>query len=213
MTDKRASLSGLIAIGFLILLPVLLLGLILAKLYELLAGWVHLLLDAMPGVIFHSEFIRFLAVVLAIVVLFVTVGVLAETRVGRATGRWLELSLLSRLPFYNTLRVLVAGLAGRKETEAMRPVVVKIDDAGLDQLGFSVETHADGRLTVFLPDTPNPSSGTTVIVPRNRLRDLNVPVGSVLGCLVRWGHGTAKLLERAENRLNDPNRCDNDQFE
>lgn len=206
MTDERASLPSLIASGFVILLPVLLLGLIIAKLYEILAGWLQPVLNAMPGIVFSREATRFLAVIFAIVVLFLAVGALARTRLGRAAGRRVELVLLNRMPFYNALRVLATGVGGQQNVEAMRPVVVTVDEPGLAQLGFVMETHADGCYTVFLPSTPNPASGTTVIVCRERLRDLNVPVPSVLGCLGRWGHGTARLLERADHGLTDPER-------
>ncbi|MEZ4598364.1 MAG: DUF502 domain-containing protein [Syntrophotaleaceae bacterium] len=203
MTDERASLLTLIASGFVILLPVLLLGLIIAKLYEILDGWLHPLLVAMPGIVFKKGSIRFLVVISAIVVLFLAVGALARTRLGQAAGRRVEELLLNRIPFYRALRVLVTGLGGQQDAESMRPVVVTVDVPGLDQLGFVMETHADGSCTVFLPSSPNPGSGTIVIVCRERLRDLDVPVRSVLGCLGRLGHGTGRLLERADQGLRD----------
>lgn len=195
MKPASATFSRLIVNGFVIVLPLLLLGLAFAKLHEIIAGWLQPLLDALPGTIIHDPTGRFLSVVLAILVLFLVVGALAPTRMGRKLGHWLELAMLSRLPFYNMLRTLAGGLAGQTDAAAMRPAIVTVDAPGLQQFGFILEAHADGRFTVFLPSSPNPGSGSTVIVGPDRVQELKVPVRSVLACLGRWGHGATAILQ------------------
>lgn len=192
--DSRSSLLALIGRGFVIVLPLLLLGVVVQILYGIVAGWIHPVLDAMPGIVFQNEAFRFVAVVGVVVVLFLMVGALAGTRLGQSVGRRIELSMLSRLPFYNALRVIVAGLAGRDDAGAMKPVLVTVDEPGLQQFGFLLETHADGRSTVFLPGSPNPGSGSSVIVAPERVQELHISVREVLRCLSRWGHGSAVLL-------------------
>lgn len=178
-----------------ILLPVLLLGLVFAKAYEIIESWLQPLLEVMPGTVFHQPTVRFFAIVLLIAVLFFLTGALARTRMGRATGHWFELAFLSRLPFYNTLRTLAAGLSGQHDADAMRPALVTVDQPGLEQFGLILESHTDGRFTVYLPSSPNPGSGTTVIVSADRVQELDVPVQRMLACLSRWGQGAAALLQ------------------
>jgi uncharacterized membrane protein len=79
----------------------------------------------------------------------------------------------------------------------MQPVLVTVDDPGLVQFGFLLETHPDGHFTVFLPGSPNPGSGTTVIVGSERLETLKMSSTGVLRCLSNFGRGTAALLERS----------------
>jgi uncharacterized membrane protein len=197
--NTRTSLLGLIASGFLIVLPLLLLGLAIGKLHRLLAGWARPLLDAMPGTIFRNPNVRSLAVLLAIAALFLLIGVMARTRLGRSAGRWVELALLSRLPFYNVLRTLTAGLAGQDDAATLKPVLVEMSP-GIHQIGLVIERHTDGRSTVFLPEAPNPGSGNVVFVDPSLLSEIRIPVHKVLQCYARWGHGTAAALETAKGR-------------
>lgn len=183
--------------GFIIALPLLLVGLAVTQFYHFLAGWIRPLLDAMPGTVFHRQSIRFVAVLFGVVMLLLSIGWLARTRIGLATGRWLELALLSRLPFYNTFRTLASGLAGCEDSGHPQAALITVDAPGLDQLGLIVDRFADGRVAVYLPSSPNPGSGTVVIVEASRVRELRVPMRALLQCLGRWGQGTAALLEAA----------------
>lgn len=194
--DLRLSLLALIGRGLVIVLPLLLLGIGIEILYGVIADWIRPVLEAMPGTIFQNVAVRFVAVVGVVILLFLVVGVLAGTRPGQSIGRTIQVSTLNHLPFYNALCAMVAGLAGRGDTAAIKPVLVSVDEPGLQQLGFLLETHADGRSTVFLPGSPNFGSGNTVIVVPERVQELHVSVHAVLGCLSRWGHGSAALLQQ-----------------
>lgn len=192
--SPRSSPLALLGRGFVVVLPLLLLGAVIEILFGIVAGWIRPVLAAMPGTVFQNEAVRFVAVVGIVVLTLLLIGVLAGTRLGQSIGRRIELSVLSRLPFYNALRVMVTGLAGRGYAGAMKPVLVTVDDPGLQQFGFLLETHADGRSTVFLPGSPNPGSGNSMIVAPERLQELHTSASSVLRCLGRWGYGSAALL-------------------
>jgi len=193
MQKIHRSLLLLIAEGFFIALPVLLLGLLLKKLYETLKTFILLLVDALPGKLFHEPIIRGLAVVAGIVVLLMLIGILTHTWMGRAIGRWLEAAFLRRLPFYTLLRNFAMGLAGKEDEQALRTVLVTVKP-GVQQLGLLVEHHADGSGTVFLPSSPNPGSGTVLIVEASLIRELHVPAHKLIKCLSRWGDGTTNVL-------------------
>jgi uncharacterized membrane protein len=193
---------GLLASGFFIALPLLLLGLLIKQIFLVLQGIIQPLLDVLPGTVFKNPTVRFLLVCLAIALLLMLIGLLAQTRMGRAIGGWLESKVLNRIPFYSLLRNLAVGMTGRDDAESLKPVRVTVDVPGLEQWGFIMERHADGSATVFLPSSPNPSSGTVVIVEPARLREVpRVPGRKVLMCLGRWGAGSAALLEK-EERIN-----------
>lgn len=194
MKDEDGSLIGMLVRGFIVALPVLMMGLVIAKGYQLLAGCIRPLLEAMPGTLFHSPAVRFCAVLLAAAGFLLLIGAFSRARIGRATGRWIELALLSRLPLYNTLRTVASGLVGHAEAQSMQPILVTVDVPGLEQLGLIVERCSDGRAVVYLPSSPNPGSGTVVIVDASRMRELHVPMRSLLQCLGRWGNGTVALM-------------------
>lgn len=194
----HTSIAGLLAGGFFIVLPLLLVVLVLQQIFSALQEVIRPLVDALPGKILQHRSVRFLVISLVFVVLMVLVGWVARTRLGQAIGRWLEAKILKHVPFYSLLRNLSSGLAASDDEKSLKPVLVTVDVPGLQQLGFIVERYADGSATVFLPSTPNPSSGTVVVVEPARLRELRVPAKQVFKCLGRWGDGTAALLEMAQ---------------
>lgn len=206
MTPQRfpSILAAVIVRGFVVVLPVLLLGLVIKMLFDIFAGWIHPLLDLMPGTVLKIEAVRFFLVLLMIAFVFLIVGLLAGTQCGQRIGRWIESPLTSHLPFYNALRTMVSGWMGRGDDGKIRPVLVSVDEPGLQQFGLLLDTHADGRCTVFLPSSPNPGSGTTVIATPDRISELDVPVRDVLRCLFRWGHDSGKLLSGTTGRPTEP---------
>jgi uncharacterized membrane protein len=195
-SGQRESIGGLIARGFLIVFPLVLIGLIVQQLFLAFQSALKPVLDIMPGKVLARPSVRFVAVCLALVLLFLLIGLFARTRFGRALGRKLEPGL-NRLPMYSTLRNFASGLARTEGEKPMKAVLVEVDIPGLSQLGLIVERHADRSATVFLPASPNPASGTVVVVVESRIRELDVPMQAVIRCMGRFGTGTAALLEKA----------------
>ncbi|HEX7878540.1 MAG TPA: DUF502 domain-containing protein [Candidatus Eisenbacteria bacterium] len=194
----RETIGSLFARGFYILMPLLLILLIGKKLIEMLQGMFSPVLDRLPGEIIRSATVRFLLLCLLVAAILVLVGFIARRRVGRAIGAWLERRILNKLPFYTHLRGLTTTLASTDHDHSLRTARIEVDIPGLEQLGVIMEYHEDGSATVFLPSAPNPSSGTVVIVARERIRELTIPVRSVVGCMGRYGHGTAAVLKGAD---------------
>jgi uncharacterized membrane protein len=195
MNDDDKSLAGVLVRGMVVALPTLLLAVALIKGYQLVYEGLMPVLNAMPGVVFHSPALRFAAVVVHMTILLLAIGTISRTQLGRKTGRRLELAFLSRLPLYNTLRALASGLSGHEDAQSMKAVLVEVDVPGLQQFGFVVDRLADGRSAVYLPSSPNPGSGSVVIVSAERIKELPVNMRRILSCLGRWGQGTAGLLE------------------
>ena len=193
MQNARTSWFVLIVGGFFVVLPVLLAGLVLEKIYHVLEAVILPLVDALPGEIFHNPVIRGFVIIIAIVALLLLVGLLARTRKGQVIGRWLEARCLNRLPFYAMLRNIASGLAGKEDEKSLRPVIVTVQP-GLQQLGLLVERHADGSGTVFFPSSPNPGSGSVLIVEASLIRELHVPAHRIFNCLSSWGYGTTAVL-------------------
>ena len=196
MKDKDVSISGLITSGFFVVLPVLLAGLMLERIYRILQALLRPVLDLLPGTLFRNPTFRALAVCIALVALLLLVGLMARMRLGRAAGRWLESGILSRIPFYAVLRNLASGMAGSDDERSLRTVLVELTP-GVRQLGLLVERHPDGSSTVFFPESPNPGAGTVFVVEASLIRDVDVPAHRLLRCFNRWGLGMATELTRA----------------
>lgn len=195
MNRQRVSLSRVIGNGLVIIAPILLLGVVIEVMYGILAGWLSPVLNALPGKVLQSEVSRFIAVIVALAVLALLVGGLATTRWGLRAGNWVEVRILRRVPFYNALQLVVAGLSGRRGAQAVQAVLVTVDEPGLQQFGIRMEILADGRSAIFLPGSPNPGSGSVVVVTPDRVQELDMPAREVVRCLSRWGNGSSTLLQ------------------
>jgi uncharacterized membrane protein len=203
MENARTSLIGLIVGGFFIVLPMLLVGLVIEKIYHTLETVVYPMLESLPSEFFHNPLIRGLVIIIAVVALLLLVGLLARTRAGQAIGHRVEAGILNRLPFYAMLRNIASGLAGKEDEKSLRPVMVMVQPE-LQQLGLLVERHADGSGTVFFPFSPNPGSGTVLIVEALLIRELHIPAHRIFNCLSSWGYGaTAVLAPPAVNKSQD----------
>ena len=127
------------------------------------------------------------------------------SRLGQATGRWVERTLLSRVPGYTAVRAIVGGL-----TDASREGVVKCGlltvDPGIEAFVLVIEDHGGDHLTVFIPGSPNPGSGNVQIVRKDLVRMLNVRMTDIGSALQQWGVGSAKVLAKhsAATPVNPP---------
>jgi uncharacterized membrane protein len=69
---------------------------------------------------------------------------------------------------------------------------------GSEIMAFSVERHDDDTVTVFLPSSPAPTSGTLQRMPAGRVREVDVPVKEMFECISRWGVGSGPIFSAAD---------------
>lgn len=118
--------------------------------------------------------------------LLLLVGALVTTFIGRTIVNWGE-TLLEKIPFVRTIyggvKQVVVAVTSQKS--AFRQVVmVEYPRKGIFSLGFvtcegSGEVQeADQRhmVYVFIPTTPNPTSGLLILVPQDELIPLSMTV-------------------------------------
>ena len=80
-----------------------------------------------------------------------------------------------------------ANLVGIEGKHPVRTVVVRFEASV--QLGFLMETLADGRQLVFVPGVPRALVGTLHILAADRVQVLDMPVSTALDILSRLGIG------------------------
>jgi uncharacterized membrane protein len=181
----RTTLVG----GLLFLVPIVVLVAIGGK----ALGLVHKLSDPLaarfPVAAVHTPVL--LAGALLIVVCFV-LGLVALSRPARLGVAWLETRILSKLPGYVFLKGAGESALGL-ETQAPYPLVLaRIEEAW--QFGFLIEQLEGGHLAVFVPDAPNPLSGSVFFMSPERVRRSDIPVAAALKCLRQLGAGSRALL-------------------
>ncbi len=74
------------------------------------------------------------------------------------------------------------------------PSLVETDDGWA--FALLVEREPPGFCTVFLPDSPTPTTGSVRIVEATKVRSLDVSMLNLLACLTRSGTGAGALAGR-----------------
>ena len=178
--------------GVVFLIPVVIFVVLMGKALGIAHGLVdplakHLPIESVGGL----RMARILAVVLVVVVCFAA-GLAARTSLARKLVIALEGTVLSRVPGYELVKSFSLGLLGVEEQQMFPPVLVRFDEAW--QMGFQVEVLDGGMATVFVPDAPNPQSGSIFFVTADRVRPAGISFAAAMKCLKRAGVGFNKQL-------------------
>lgn len=158
--------------------------------------------------------------VLVIVLLCFVSGMLASRSIARRFTLSIEKYLLMLFPRYAIFKEQLSGnIGGEISKNRLKPVCVQLD--GYTRLGFEVErmenilseggqieasesgiseqaataevVHVD-LVTVFLPGSPDPWSGTVINVSPDRVRMIQTPFPDVLGAFEKLGLDSQKIL-------------------
>jgi uncharacterized membrane protein len=179
----------------------------------------------------HELLLRVLALFVALALLFL-VGLFVRQVAGRRLYRWSE-QLLVHVPLINKIYVFVRQvletLFARRQTLFKEVVVLEYPRAGVYSLGFVTAATppttggllrplapGDEYLSVFIPTTPNPTSGWFCIVARSQVIVLPMSAGEGMKLVISGGAvypGTAgqeepSLLDQLERWLAGQGRTD-----
>jgi uncharacterized membrane protein len=138
-----------------------------------------------------------LGVILTILVVLGT-GALAANLIGQKVVRWAELAL-ARIPvvkgIYSSVKQVSDTLLAPGGQAFRKPVLVRFPHGDswtiaflTGQPGAGVAEHLDGEhLSVYVPTTPNPTSGYFIIVPRRDTVELDMSVDEALKYVISMG--------------------------
>jgi uncharacterized membrane protein len=194
MRDLGRTLLVTLVRGVLFLVPIVLIAVLAREGYDTLRRVAQPIARLLPKERFLGIMAEDLISIVAIVLVFLVAGLFVGTRPGRLLSDRLEHSVLFRVPGYLLVRGAVGNFPGLNAETSPRPALVETDDGWA--FALLVEQETEGRCTVFLPDSPTPTSGAVRIVEASRVRPLDVPMLSLLGCLTRSGAGAVALAAR-----------------
>lgn len=175
--------------GLLIILPIYVAVLLLAKAVKGLLGLLAPVTAQLPAGV---EFRQIIAILLLIAVCFV-VGLIVRTGPGLRAKNAFEQAVLEKLPGYTFLRGLAKRLTGSSEERTLQPALVEIEDALCP--AFIVEELGDGSYTVLVPSAPTPMAGSIYILPRERVHPVNIPFTKAIGVFSKWGTGAGQFVQ------------------
>jgi uncharacterized membrane protein len=189
--------------GILVLTPTVVTIWILYKLFVFLDNLLGGFLDSMAARFLPDQFIRPGGIpglgLISLILLVFLVGFLTNRFLlgRRLLGVWEQ--MVGRIPLVNRVFIAIKQISeailSDKETKFRRVVLVEYPRRGIHSLAFVVRTPAgilrervgEGHVALFLPTTPNPTSGFFLIVPESETVPLDFSVEEGLKLVISAG--------------------------
>ena len=198
---------NMIVTGLLVAVPIVLSLWVAWYLYSRLTGWGLTLADSMGLMselppIWRTQIIRVLALIVVLAVLFF-LGVLTKVTIGRRAIGTAQ-ALLLKLPLvnfiYSTCKQIGDTIMSSKSGNMFRQVVLFEDPRkGCWAIGFMTNENTPENseaarklgkgdlISVFMPTTPNPTSGFLMLIPREECIMLDMSVSDAMRLIVSCG--------------------------
>ena len=142
-------------------------------------------------------------IVVAIITLF---GWLSKFVLGKTVLRLTE-NLIRNIPFintvYSTVKQIVDTLGKNKQAVFQKAVLVHFPNKDMYSIGFltnrsigeTQEKTKEVVCNVFIPTTPNPTSGFLVMVPEEQLVPLDMSIGDAIKLIISGGAVTPESVK------------------
>ncbi|WP_343613358.1 DUF502 domain-containing protein [Flavobacterium sp.] len=182
--------------GILFLAPLVVLLIILEKGYYIIQKVTLPLVSNLPRVHVLGLALQELFGILLIIIFCFIAGVLAKTTLAQKLILKIENSILSFIPGYSFMKGINENIMGIESNKDLKVILVPTD-AGW-QFAFLIEQIDENNFTVFVPDAPNPWSGSVVFVEKKDIREVGISQKEALACIRKLGYGSKELLK---NRL------------
>ncbi len=198
---KRYLISGL-----LLWLPLIATFYIIKFLFDLLNNAMNLVHITFPSSTGLSNEIPGIGFIISIVVLLIS-GALASNLLGKKIVHIGE-NILARIPLirsiYKAIKQITHAVLNTSNQSFRQVVLIEYPKKGCFSLAFQTasslkidQSHAN-MTTVFLPTTPNPTSGFLLILPSESVSKVEVPVEEALKFIVSLGTAIPEKFSRTE---------------
>ena len=194
--------------GLLVLIPLILTFWVLFSLIKFLDQVLFLLPETLrPDYILGIEVFGF-GVILTFIIILLT-GIIANNFFGKKIITLYEV-LLNKLPFvksiYKSIKQVSDTLLSSSGNAFTKAVLIEFPISGTYTFAFItgepdqvLTKNLKGKyLNVYVPTTPNPTSGYTLMVPRDKVVELDIGVDQVLKYVISMGvvPGDKKLKKK-----------------
>ncbi len=177
-----------ITYGLIVLIPVAIIALLLAKIFEVLKLIGQPLgLDSVFGTL-----IAVIASLLLLLALSYFVGAFVRGRRTGLTFERIESVLLSKVPGYEVLGNVLKGFAD--DSRNFPPVLANLHGPDSAVFAMIMDENEDGTLTIFVPSSPALTVGVIHVVKPNLVTRLDASIADVTGCISQWGIASRKVL-------------------
>lgn len=209
--------------GLLILLPlgvtVFIISIILDRIgnpaSELFFRFIDQNIRELPAVVIPLQLLSLIIVFLIITAL----GYFSRIFIGQLLLKFFE-RILTRLPLvslvYNTVKQLVDTFSQQQKAVFQEVVMIEYPRKGIYAIGFLTNQakgevqslNGENLVNVFVPTTPNPTSGFLLMLPRKEVIPMQMSIGDGMKTIISGGAVTPPF-NHSDNGLRNTDRSSN----
>jgi uncharacterized membrane protein len=191
------SIRSYLIAGLVVWLPILVTFGVFSFIVDLLDKTIALLPASYQPEHFIGMNIPGFGVVISLFLLLIT-GIVATNILGQRLMALSE-SLLDRIPLvrtiYSSTKQVINAILSTNSQAFRKVLLIEYPRKGLWSIAFqtsvagflkSNETDEE-MVSVFIPTTPNPTSGFLMMVPRSEVKEINMTIDEALKCVISLG--------------------------
>jgi len=209
----RAILKNYFLTGLLVILPIFITGYVIWLLIKAMDVFLKYIPQKYLPETYLNIYIPGLGLIL-VVILILVVGVLTRNIAGRRVLQFWD-NLVDRIPLariiYSSVKQLLQAFFFQNSDAFQRVALVEYPRRGIYVLGFITgESKGEAQekinkkmINVFIPTTPNPTSGFYILVPEEDLTVLDMSVEDAFKLLISGGLVSPDELKRARRKKRD----------
>ncbi len=197
--------------GILVSGPFLLTGWLLVKLFGFVDGVIKILPRSLqPDVLFGYD-IPGLGILLSVLFVYLS-GLATRMYAGRQVVQFYE-GLLKKVPIingiYQSIKQLMTTLFSKKAAHFRNVVLVEYPRRGIFCFAFLtndtpyLKINDQEMLSIFLPSTPNPTTGFYLLLPKEEIWQVDLSVEEAFKSIMSAGIVTPELLRTATRLKTD----------
>ncbi len=181
--------------GLLTILPITLTILLFNASFKIVISWLEPLHEMIEPTIFGQ--FPYAEIILALIIIFF-VGVIMRVLLLRSLVHTIE-ALVFKLPLirpvYSGIKQLVQALSIQDKITFQQVIFVEFPRKGIYSLGFMTSTlpaeiapqSGEKFYNIFIPTTPNPTSGYFVIISENDIRKVDLTRQEAMAMIISGG--------------------------
>lgn len=182
--------------GFFTLIPITVTLLLFKTTFKIVSGWIHPLHKIQPTCLQNIPYSEFILVILFIFF----IGIILKFFILKRFIHFIEESIFAKIPLlrslYSGIKRLVNALTQKDQSSFQKVVLVEFPNSGTYSVGFLTgevpqylsPTQDKIYYNIFVPHTPNPTSGFFVLVEKYRFRNRSFKARSYGPNYFRWNY-------------------------
>jgi len=196
MKNFFADIKSIFLNGLFTLLPISITFLLFKASFKLIEGWIEPVKKFQPKFLQHVPHADFVLVILFIFI----VGIILKFFILKKIIHAVEETVFFRIPIlravYPGIKQLVHALTKQDQLSFNKVVLLEFPRAGIYSIGFLTSEFAkkavpnlDEKIyyNVFIPTTPNPTTGFFVIAPSEDIMDVDLTKQEAMAIIISGG--------------------------